>query len=139
MAETNIIIKKSKPKQVFAFFIWSSLFSPIPLFLIAYLTQGEYIFVNFINNLDQNAIFSIAFQVYPTSLLGYWVWNTLLNKYPASSVAPLGLLVPIFGLMGSYYFYDEALGLNKILASVLIITGLLINTFGSKLKSIKIT
>jgi len=132
MAATNIIVKKAQTKQIFSFFVWSSLFSPIPLFILAFFTQGETVFLNFFDSLDNNAIFSILFQVYPTSLLGYWVWNSMLNKYPASSVAPLGLLVPIFGLMGSYLIFDEHIGIMKILACTLIIAGLAVNTFGSR-------
>jgi len=131
MAATNIIVKKAQTKQIFSFFVWSSLFSPIPLFILAFFTQGEMVFINFFDSLDNNAIFSILFQVYPTSLLGYWVWNSMLNKYPASSVAPLGLLVPIFGLMGSYLIFDEHIGIMKVLACTLIIAGLTVNTFGS--------
>ncbi len=138
MAVTNIIVKKAKPKKIFAFFVWSSLFSPIPLFILAYLTQGQDVFINFFNNLDQSAIFSILFQVYPTSLLGYWVWNSLLSKYPASSVAPLGLLIPIFGLLGSYLIFNENIDNIKIIACLLIVAGLAVNTFGSRFLKQKI-
>lgn len=133
----NIIIKKAKVKEVFSFLIWSSLFSPIPLFILAYLTQGSVVFYNFFDLLDEKAIFSILFQVYPTTLIGYWVWNTLLSKYHASSVAPLSLLVPIFGLLGSFIIFQESIGLIKILACVFIILALVINTFGSKLLKIE--
>ncbi|QIR77016.1 EamA family transporter [Sulfurospirillum diekertiae] len=130
----NIIVKKTGTKEVFAFLIYASIFSPIPLFLLAYLTQGDSVFVNFFENLDGKAIFSILFQVYPTTLMGYWVWNSLLHKYPASSVAPLSLLVPIFGLLGSYFVFNEPIGSLKISACFLIILGLIINTFGSNFK-----
>jgi len=126
----NVIVKKAGTKEVFAFLIYSSIFSPIPLFVLAYFTQGESVFVNFFENLDGKAIFSILFQVYPTTLMGYWVWNSLLHKYPASSVAPLSLLVPIFGLLGSYLVFNEPIGDLKIIACVLIVSGLIINTFG---------
>jgi len=126
----NVIVKKAGTKEIFAFLIYSSIFSPIPLFLLAYLTQGDVVFVNFFENLDGRAIFSILFQVYPTTLMGYWVWNSLLHKYPASSVAPLSLLVPIFGLLGSYVVFNEPIGSLKIIACVLIVSGLVINTFG---------
>lgn len=129
---TNIIIKKAGVKEVFSFIIWSSLFSPIPLFILAYITQGSIVYINFFENLNDIAIFSILFQVYPTTLIGYWVWNSLLTKYPVSSVAPLSLLVPIFGLFGSYLIFDENIGILKILACTLIVSGLIINTFGSK-------
>jgi O-acetylserine/cysteine efflux transporter len=127
---TNVLVKKAGTKEVFSFLIYSSIFSPIPLFVLAYLTQGDVVFVNFLENLDGKAIFSILFQVYPTTLMGYWVWNSLLHKYPASSVAPLSLLVPIFGLLGSYIVFNEPIGGLKIIACVLIVAGLVVNTFG---------
>ncbi|MFT5710848.1 MAG: drug/metabolite transporter (DMT)-like permease [Halioglobus sp.] len=58
--------------------------------------------------------------------MGYWIWNRLIVKYPLSSVAPLTLLVPIFGLLGSALFYQEVIGVTKMLASLLVITGLLV-------------
>ena len=139
MAISNIIVKKTQTKQVLSFLVWSSIFAPIPLFLLAFITQGSQAYVNFSSSLDLNAIFSILFQVYPTTLFGYWIWNSLINKYPVSSVAPLGLLVPIFGLLGSYLIFNEQIGLLKSLACLLIITGLFINTFAHQLKKIKVT
>ena len=129
----NIILKKAKTKDVFAFLIWSTLFPPIPLFLLAYFMQGDIVFINFFENIDTKAIISIAFQVYPTTILGYWVWNSLLTKYPVSVVSPLSLLVPIFGLLGSFVFFHEEIGIYKIIASLIILLGLVINTFGSRI------
>ena len=129
----NIIIKKAQTKEVFAFLIWSTLFPPIPLFLLAYFTQGEIVFINFIQDIDTKAIISIVFQVYPTTIFGYWVWNSLLSKYPVSLVSPLSLLIPIFGLLGSFIFFNEEVGIYKILACSIIILGLGINTFGNKI------
>ncbi len=132
MSATNIIVKVSGAKRIFAFIIWSSLFSPIPLFLIAYFTQGQSTFISSLVNIDGKAIFSVLFQVYPTTLFGYWVWNSLINKYQVSKVAPLSLLVPIFGIAGSFFIYNEMIGIEKVIASVLIMTGLLISTFSRK-------
>lgn len=133
MSFTNIIIKKAGTKNVFSFMVWASLFSPIPLFLLAYLTQGSIIFTGFFEDLDNMAIFSIVFQVYPTTLFGYWIWNSLLHKYPASSVAPTALLVPIFGLMGSYFIFSEEIGFIKVIASLIIISALVVNLYGNSL------
>ena len=129
----NIIIKKANTKDVFAFLIWSTLFPPIPLFLLAYFMQGDIVFINFFENIDTNAIISIVFQVYPTTILGYWVWNSLLTKYPVSIVSPLSLLIPIFGLLGSFVLFNEEIGIYKIIASLIILLGLVINTFGNRM------
>ncbi|MEE9326751.1 MAG: EamA family transporter [Cocleimonas sp.] len=134
MSATNIIVKVSGAKRIFAFIIWSSLFSPIPLFLIAYFTQGQSALVSSLVNIDGKAIFSILFQVYPTTLFGYWVWNSLINKYQVSKVAPLSLLVAIFGVAGSFLIFNETIGTEKLIAIVLIMTGLFISTFSHKIK-----
>lgn len=130
----NVVVKKLGVTKIFSLMIWSSLFSPIPLLLLAYITQGQEVFSSFLTNIDSKAIFSILFQVYPTTLFGYWVWNTLINKYDISKVAPLSLLVPIFGLLGSYIIFNEEMSMGKIIACILIIGGLLVNTFGHKLQ-----
>ena len=136
LSVANILVKKSGVKEMFSFIIWSSLFSPIPLFILAYLTQGSIVYVNFFKHLDYMAIFSILFQVYPTTLIGYWVWNSLLRKYPVSSVAPLALLVPIFGLLGSFLIFNEEIGSLKVLACIFIMLGLVVNVFGKRLSLI---
>ena len=134
MSVTTIIVKVSGVKRIFAFIIWSSLFSPIPLFVLAYFTQGQNVFSDFATNVDGKAVFSILFQVYPTTLFGYWVWNSLVEKYQVSRVAPLSLLVPIFGLLGSFFIFNEQIGTEKIIAGVLIMLGLSISTFSHKFK-----
>lgn len=87
----SIIIKKSDTKQVFSFLVWSSLFSPIPLFILSYLFNGPSGFTELAIHFNTTTLFSILFQVYPNTLFAYWVWNSLLTKYPVSVVAPLSL------------------------------------------------
>lgn len=132
-AITNIILKKAEVKEVFSFIVWSSLFSPIPLFILAYITQGETVYIDFFENLDTYGVLSILFQAYPTTLLGYFVWNSLLKKYSVSIVTPITLLVPIFGLLSSYIIFDESISQIKILACIIIVLALGINTFGTRI------
>jgi drug/metabolite transporter (DMT)-like permease len=123
---SSIIIKRSGTKQVFAFAIWSMIFAPLPLLLIVFLKSGSEPFVLLTSELNHRVIFSVLFQAYPVTLLGYWVWNRLLVKYPLTTVAPLTLLVPIFGLLGGFLFYQEQIGAIKALACLMVISGLLI-------------
>ncbi len=132
----NIVIKKSGTKDVLAFLVWSSLFAPIPLFVIAYLQHGAAGYAATFARFDGKAIFSILFQAYPTTLFGYWIWNVLLKKYPVSTVAPLSLLVPIFGMLGSVAIFGEHVGLPKILATLFIVLGLAIGLYGKHLGSL---
>ena len=131
----NIIIKKSGTRDVLAFLVWSSVFSPVPLFVIAFLQHGAAGYATFFR-LDWKAIFSILFQAYPTTLFGYWIWNTLLKSYPVSTVAPLSLLVPIFGMLGSMLIFGEQIGTTKVLATGFIVVGLAIGLYGKHIGSV---
>ncbi len=111
----SIIIKKSDTKQVFSFLVWSSLFSPIPLFILSYLFNGPSGFTELAIHFNTTTLFSILFQVYPNTLFAYWVWNSLLTKYPVSVVAPLSLLVPIFCMLGSVMIFNESIHPGKLL------------------------
>ncbi|MBU2236616.1 MAG: EamA family transporter, partial [Gammaproteobacteria bacterium] len=78
------------------------------------------------NQFTQWTLFSALFQAYPTTLLGYWFWNKMIMKYSVSSVAPMTLLVPVFGIFGGYWFYNEPIETNQIIAAVLILLGLFV-------------
>ncbi|AOM40095.1 EamA family transporter [Xenorhabdus hominickii] len=128
----NVIMKKNKSKNVFSFLVWSCLFAPLPLFLMGYITNGSFAFSNLGENLNAMTIFSVLFQAYPTTLIGYWVWNSLLSKYPVSSVAPLSLLVPIFGFVGSTIIFGETISIDKITSCILILAGLVMSLYGKQ-------
>lgn len=128
----NIINKKAGTRQVFAFLVWSSAFAPIPLFLLDGLVNGTAGYSALIHQFDSRALFSILFQVYPNTLFGYWVWNWLLKRYPLSTVAPLSLLVPVFGILGSVVIFGETVSAAKIVALLLIIAGLTVGLYGER-------
>lgn len=129
----NIINKKATTTQVFAFLVWSSAFSPIPLFTLDFALNGSTGYHALWNQLDYRAVLSILFQVYPNTLFGYWVWNSLMKRYPVSTVAPLSLLVPVFGLFGSAMIFNEDVSLNKIVAVALIVSGLGVGLYGQRI------
>jgi O-acetylserine/cysteine efflux transporter len=128
----SVVVKKSKTKHVFAFSVWGMLFAPLPLVLFAYAFNGIQPFVDLPAQLNSQVWFSILFQAYPTTLLGYWIWNRLTVKYPLSTMAPFTLLTPIFGLIGSVIFYHEGVSPMKLLAYALILGGLLVSQWQPK-------
>lgn len=97
----NVIIKLSKVREIFAFVVWASVFVPIPLLLLTWLLHGSAPFTALPGQLNAITLFSLAFQVYAATHFSYWGWNLLLREYPVSQVAPLSLLIPLFGLFSS--------------------------------------
>lgn len=129
----NIINKKASTRDVFGFLVWSSAFAPIPLFALDYVVNGSAGYAAFVHQVDGSAVLSILFQVYPNTLFAYWVWNSLLKTYPVSTVAPLSLLVPIFGMLGSVLLFNESVTLSKVLAVALIVLGLAVGLYGQRM------
>ncbi|MGN9813467.1 EamA family transporter [Micromonospora sp. BQ11] len=128
----NLIVKKSGGSNMLAFLVWSSLFSPVPLFALAYLSHGWAAYTEAWHNLDVTAVAAVLFQVYPVTILGYWAWNRLLRRYPLAQVAPFSLLVPVFGLSGSVLLFHERLPFMKLVAMTLIVAGLAIGQLGQQ-------
>ncbi|WP_369688466.1 EamA family transporter [Sulfurospirillum diekertiae] len=64
---------------------------------------------------------------------GFGVWSWLLSRYPATTVAPFTLLVPVVGFSASAILVGEALPSWKLIAACLIVTGLFINLYGDRL------
>jgi O-acetylserine/cysteine efflux transporter len=126
----GLIVKRANTQSIFAFNIWGMLFAPLPLLLLAVFFHGSEIITELPDQFNQSAflsvLFSVLFQAYPTTLLGYWFWNKMIMKHGLSSVAPMTLLVPVFGILGGYLFYDEVIRVNQLIAAVLILSGLFI-------------
>lgn len=128
----NVIVKKSATSEMFAFVVWSSVFSPIPLFGLSLVVNGSAAFAATWEQLDLAAVGSILFQVYPVTIFGYWAWNSLLRRYPMATVAPFSLLVPVFGILGSVLIFDETISGVKALSIPLIVLGLAVGMLGKR-------
>jgi O-acetylserine/cysteine efflux transporter len=119
----NFLVKKAQIKEMFAFIIYSSLFAPVPLLIFALINDEHLSLMNIHSSINSAAISSALIQAYPTTLLGYWVWNKLLTRYPLSVMSPIRLLVPGFGILGSMLFFNESIDNYKAFAIVLVILG----------------
>ena len=68
------------------------------------------------------------------SILGFALWSRLLAKYPAALVTPMSLGVPISGFVSAAIFLGESINTQQSVGIVLTLSGLLINTFGVRIK-----
>lgn len=69
---------------------------------------------------------SLGFIVYISTLIGFGLWAHLLSQNIASKVVPFALLVPIFGMATSVLLTGEIVTWWKMLAMLLILSGLLL-------------
>lgn len=69
---------------------------------------------------------SLGFIVYISTLIGFGLWSHLLAQNTASKVTPFALLVPVFGMITSVLLIGEVVTWWKMLAMVLILSGLVL-------------
>ncbi|MDO6451948.1 EamA family transporter [Neptunomonas phycophila] len=113
--------------------VWSGLLPIIPFTVASYLFEGPELIVS---SLTQASVQSFAVVLYLAAiatLFGYGSWAYLMRHYPASQVAPLTMLVPVVGLLTAWIVLDETLSMIQGAGIALIMAGLMINTFGSRI------
>jgi len=118
--------------------IWSSWIPPIPFFICSYFIEGSELIKSSLLNFDLQSAFALFYLSVVATVMGYGMWSYLLKQYPAAQVAPLTLGVPIVGLTSSWLLLDEHINHIQWMGILLVIIGLLINTFGKKaIKSLR--
>lgn len=75
----------------------------------------------------------VVYMAYGATIVGAGIWSFLLLRYPAGTVAPFSLLVPIVGFLGAYFAFAEEITLLEVLGSTLVVAGLALNVFGRRL------
>lgn len=129
---SRIISTRHGAINVLGLVCWGSLFATPPLLAVALILDPQGLTASF-TGLDWTSLGAIAYLVYISTLFCFGAWSLLLGLYPVATVAPFTLLVPVFGFLGSAVLLGEVIQPWKLLASALIIAGLLLNVFGQRL------
>jgi O-acetylserine/cysteine efflux transporter len=129
----NLIAKKLGKIDMLALVVWGSLVAWPPLLLLSYLLEQGSWSLEDMAHLSWLTIGAVGYITYLSTLLGFAVWSWLLSHYPAATVAPFTLLVPVFGFTSSALALGEPLYPWKLAAAILIIAGLCINLTGARI------
>ena len=131
---SNILVKSAGNANMLSLVVWSALIPPIPLTLMTGLTSGWASIGQTLTQSGPGFWMAVAFMGYFNTVLGFGVWNWLIQQHGASRVAPLSLLVPVFGLLSSALYFQEAFPPLKVLGAVLVFVGLIVHVFGGRLR-----
>ena len=129
----NIVQKRAGRIDMLAFVVWSSVFAVPPLFALALAFEGVAPMVAAVRGAGPATWVAVLWQAVGNTMFGYGVWGWLLARYPASTVAPTALLVPVFGMAAASFWLGEPLQPWKLVAAALVIGGLAINLLGPRL------
>lgn len=131
-AAANIVAKKMPQTNGLGLVVWSSLFSPLPLFALSLIFEGPGKIAEAALKLTPLSVGALAYLVVASTLFGYGVWNQLIQRYGAGRIAPFSLLVPVFGVSSAALVLGERFGAAEAIASALVLAGLVIHVFGGR-------
>jgi len=133
-AIANQCSKEAGKVNALAYVVWASLFSLPPLYLLSLWREGWPAITTGLSHATLATWGVILWQSVGNTMFGYGVWAWLLARYPAATVSPLTLLVPVFGMGASALVLGEPLESWKILAGLLVLSGLALNLLWSRRK-----
>ena len=119
--------REAGPVNMLAYVVWAALFAVPPLLVLSLLLEGPAAITAGIHHASLITWAAVAYQSAGNTMFGYACWAWLLSRYPAATVAPMSLLVPVIGFAASATILGEPLPLWKIGATLLIMTGLAVN------------
>jgi O-acetylserine/cysteine efflux transporter len=120
----NLVAKSAGRVNMLHFVVWSSAFAVPPLLLLSLLIDGPVAIGHALQAASAATWATVLWQALGNSLFGYGAWNWLLARHPAATVAPMALLVPLFGMGASALMLGEAMPGWKLGACALVLGGL---------------
>ena len=117
---------KASALSALALVVWGGLIACIILTLSSVLFESEAWHLATFTQASFKSWLSLGFIVYISTLIGFGLWAHLLSQNIASKVMPFALLVPVFGMATSVLLIGEMVTWWKMLAMVLILSGLIL-------------
>lgn len=123
--------KDAPPFPMLSLVVWTSAVVIIPLGILSFLVEGIDAWKAALGSINLVSICAIIYLAYFASLLGYGLWGRLLSHYPAATVSPFSLLLPVIAMSSSALLLKETFTLWQIIGAALVMSGLAVNIFSS--------
>jgi len=121
------------PFSALSLVVWAGAVAIVPLLLLSWLIEGYNSWLNVFLSPTWSSLASLGYLSYVATLVGYVLWSKLLARYPAATVAPLALLVPVVGMSSSVVFLGETLSVWQGLGALMVMSGLVVHVLGGRL------
>jgi O-acetylserine/cysteine efflux transporter len=120
----NVITRHARPPDALALLVWSSLVPPIPLAGLSLALDGPARVGDALAHVGAGGLLALAYIVVASTFFGYGVWTWLLARYPASTVAPFTLLVPVVGITAAWLSLGERPNAAEMAGAAVVLGGL---------------
>ena len=120
----NVVTRAARPKRPLSLLVWSSVVAPVPLLGLSLVFEGTGRWQTAMSSVSASGIVALAYVVIVSTFFGYGVWYWLMSRYPASTVAPFTLLVPVLGILTAWLVRGEHPTWGELLGSLVVLVGL---------------
>lgn len=127
----NIGQRLAAPSEPFRFTLWMSVIPPLPMLALSAVfegpTTGWKALAHSLDGADGHlALLGVAYIAILSTVVGYGLWGALMARYPASTVAPATLLVPVVGIAASAAVLGEHPTALALTGAAIVIAGCLL-------------
>ena len=129
----NLVGRRAGRVDMLGYMVWSSAFAVPPLLVLSLAVEGPAAISRALAAAGAGTRAAVLWQAAGNTLFGYAAWGWLLARHPAATVAPMALLVPVFGIGASAIALSEPLPAWKLGAAALVIGGLALNLLWPRL------
>ncbi|HEX5895882.1 MAG TPA: EamA family transporter [Thermoleophilaceae bacterium] len=122
----NLALKRAAPADPLRFMTIVCVVPPIPLLALSLAFEGPREIGAAFAGADALGIGAVLYLAFAATTVGWGLWGSLMGRYPASTVAPFSLLVPVFGLSFGALLLGEPVSGRDVAAAALILGGVLL-------------
>jgi len=120
----NVVTRSAGAERPFSLLVWSSVVAPVPLLGLSLIFEGTGRWERAASSVDASGVLALAYVVIASTFFGYGVWYRLMSRYPASTVAPFTLLVPVVGIVTAWLVRNERPTWGELVGSFVVLVGL---------------
>ena len=122
----NLALKRAAPADPLRFMTTVCIVPPLPLLVLSLAFEGPREIEDALAGADALGIGAVLYLAFAATTVGWGLWGGLMARYPASTVAPFSLLVPVFGLSFGALLLGEPVSGRDVAAAALILGGVLL-------------
>ncbi len=122
----NLLMRRVDRSHMAALVAWLSLVPPLPGLALALAIDGPQALAVQIAATPALGWFSALYLGLVATMLGYSLWGRLLQAYPAATLAPFPLMVPVIGAASSAAILGERFAPLQLAGMALVLLGLAI-------------
>jgi O-acetylserine/cysteine efflux transporter len=132
----NVCSRQARAPNAFHLTLWMSTVPVLPMLALSLVVEGPGRIASSLATVASAAalpaVLGLLYVVVVATLIGYGIWNTLLGRWPSSTVAPFSMLVPVVGVLSSWLVFGEGVDAVELVAGVAIVGGVLVSSSGRR-------